>query len=55
MDDGNEDDREDQERGNQSKNLCGTYRLDNWRARNLRYFGSKCYHGFSFATGILMW
>ena len=25
------------------------------RARNLWYFGSKCYHVFSFATGILMW
>ena len=24
-------------------------------ARNLWYFGSKCYHIFSFATGILMW
>ena len=28
--------------------------LDN-RARNSWYFGSKCYHVFSFATGILMW
>ena len=25
------------------------------RARNSWYFGSKCYHVFSFATGILMW
>ena len=25
------------------------------RARNLWYFGSKFYHVFSFATGILMW
>ena len=25
------------------------------RARNLWYFGSKCYHVFSFATRILMW
>ena len=25
------------------------------RARNVWYFGSKCYHVFSFATGILMW
>ena len=25
------------------------------RARNLWYFGSKCYHVFSFATGIFMW
>ena len=25
------------------------------RARNSWYFGSKCYHVFSFATGILVW
>ena len=25
------------------------------RARNSWYFGSKCYHAFSFATRILMW
>ena len=25
------------------------------RARNSWYFGSKCYHVFSFATGIFMW
>ena len=25
------------------------------RARNSWYFGSKCYHVFSFATGFLMW
>ena len=25
------------------------------RARNSWYFGSKCYHDFSFATRIVMW
>ena len=25
------------------------------RAQNSWYFGSKCYHVFSFAAGILMW
>ena len=36
-----------------SELIC--YVTINYRARNLWYFGSKCYHVFSFAAGILMW